>query len=343
MIGFTTKEWATWLSRGARPVPRRGVAALVSVLTVVFVLAPAGCGNYSNEDLEFMSAVPQREDVTIEVPRRGNLVTAGTAEAWKTTLDVTRGFNRTADAFLSLIEKVRSHYPTSRNANERIWGPFPAEKNPGWQIEFHMLKRLDVAVPRFEYRLIMIPPTGVVLPSGQPVTQIIGGSFDAAGGVRVGAGHLTVTLDEARLAGIAFPGLDKLRELTIDYQTRTWPRHVEMTILNLADAPADAPSADPISATYVYERAENGDGAMTFTFAANVVPETGVLETLMVESRWLGTGPGRSDTTVTGGDTPGGTATSLECWNETFMSTYLFQSWAPGMATGQPDSCIPRL
>ena len=112
-----------------------------------------------------------------------------------------------------------------------------------------------------------------------------------------------------------------------------------MTILSLPDDPAVV----SVAATYVYERAENGDGAMTFTFAKNVVTTTLAAEVLMVESRWLGTGPGRADTTVTGGDTPGGMATALECWNQDFESSYRIQSWNAAAPTGDPASCIPLL
>ena len=41
---------------------------------VVSTLAAAtrrGCGNYSNEDLEFMNAVPAREDISAQHAARG--------------------------------------------------------------------------------------------------------------------------------------------------------------------------------------------------------------------------------------------------------------------------------
>ena len=310
-----------------------------TLAAATLALALPACGNYSNEDLEYMSAIPQRDDVAIEVPRRGMLVAATAAEGWRTTLDVTRSLNRVADAFLSLVEKIRTYSPTKRLPDERVWGPYPAEDHPGWQIEFHMQRIEDGggATTGFEYALVMIPPAGVTLAMGGPSTQIIGGSFDASGGVRVGQGQLTVTLAEGRAAGLEFGGLERLVTLGIDYRTRVWPRMVTMQIENL---PSDT---DLVRADYVYEREENGDGAMTFAVPKNLVEGPLGEEILAIKSRWLGTGSGRADTSVTGGDVPVG-ATAVECWGDDYRSSYKFQSWIPEpKATGDAASCISTL
>lgn len=297
----------------------------------------SGCGNYSNEDLEYMSAIPQREDVAIEVPRRGLLVTVGAADGWRTTADVTRALNRTADAFLGLIDAIRRNAPTRRLPDQRIWGPFPADEHPGWQVEFRMRRTvMDGQAVSFDYALAMIPSAGVTLPGNATETIIIGGTFAASGGVRVGEGHMSITLVDARAAGLVFRDLDKLRVLTIDYRTRAWPRAVTMHLEN-EPSDTDAPSAD-----YTYEQAENGDGAMTFSLPRDIVPGPLGPETLSVQSRWLGAGQGRADISVTGGDVVG-QATSVECWGTDFQSTYKAQSWAPGDTTGDVATCIPRL
>ena len=335
--GFSDRSAAPDSARS----PIRAARRRFVVAAALLALAPA-CGNYSNEDLEFMSAIPQSADVELEVPRRGLLVSATAAEGWRTTLEVTRTLNRTAGAFLSLIDRIRAHTPTRRLPDERIWGPVPADEHPGWQLEFRMQRELDAdgVTTGFRYALLMTPPAGVVLPGGGDSTQIMGGTFDASGGVRVGAGRLVVTLDDGRAAGLEFRGLERLRQLTIDYSTRVWPRMVTMMVENLPGG------TDPVSATYAYEQAENGDGAMAFTFQQDAVPSpvgTGPLtETLMVHSRWLGTGPGRVDTSLSGGDVPG-VATAVECWGGDYRSSYKFQSWDPAAASGMESTCISRL
>jgi hypothetical protein len=180
----------------------------------------------------------------------------------------------------------------------------------------------------------MIPPAGVALPGNAEEIVIIGGTFAASGGVRVGEGHMSIALVEARAAGLVFKDLDKLRTLTIDYSTRAWPRRVTMHIEN-EPSDTDAPSAD-----YTYEQAETGDAAMTFSLLKDMVAGPLGFETLSVQSRWLATGQGRADISVTGGDVVG-EASSLECWGNDFQSTYKTQSWSPD-TTGDSAACINR-
>lgn len=302
-------------------------------LAVTAALPSAGCGNYSNEDLEFMSVLPVREDVAVEVPRRGSLVVTG-PEGWLTTLRVTHDLNAAADAFLGLIDTVRGYYPTTRRTNERIWGPFPADQNPGWQVQMVMTKMPGPPV-MFLYVLEMIAPPEAGLANPLP---IISGSFDAAGGLRLGDGTLTVTLDDARAAGVELRGLEQLRTLNIRYQVETALRHVELDIVQL---PQSLDPNAPTMASYTFERAENGDSAMTFSFPNDVIPG-GALETLAFTTRWLGSGQGRTDITVTGGEAPAG-AGSTECWNDNYILTYKLQSWLPAAELGDPSTCISPL
>jgi len=62
-----------------------------SLLLAATLLAGA-CGNYSNEDLEFMNAVPAREDLAANMPR-SMILPANEAELSRDTHDVIRTFN----------------------------------------------------------------------------------------------------------------------------------------------------------------------------------------------------------------------------------------------------------
>lgn len=310
-------------------------AAVAGSLAAAF--AVTGCGNYSNEDLEFMDVLPKLEDVEVQVPPRAALLVADAAPSWQTTWNVTRTMNGVAAAFLGLVDGIRSHYPTSGEGNLRVWGPFPAENQPGWQVLMRMTKGRDpvTAQPRFDYVLAMLPPPGVVVPTGSEV-EIISGDFSVTGGVRRGVGHLDVTIDEARAAGLVLPGLEKLRTLAIAYDNSAWPRHLHMVLDNLppADPTKESPHAD-----YDYLRAENGDAAMAFSFQQDVVPGPLGVDVVFIESRWLARGEGRSHLSVLSGD-GAGAATVLECWDERFQSTYRLASWEI-FPTGDAATCIP--
>src|SRR4029079_14503917 len=91
-----------------------------SVLLAVAALL-ASCGNYSNEDLEFMNAVPTHEDISANMPPSA-LVT-GEAELSKETHDVITNFNGLL-GILEGVDKIRTYPPTSRIPNGRVWGPF---------------------------------------------------------------------------------------------------------------------------------------------------------------------------------------------------------------------------
>ena len=324
----TTTGARCFVVRGARR------AALALWLAGLALGGGAACGNYSNEDLEFMSAIPVASDLSVEQPARAAILIGDVAEGAKTTFQTTRTLNATAAAFLGLVDAVRAYSPTSRATNQRTWGPFPDDKNPGWRWIFEMTKNVDVSPVRFEYTLSLIPPSGVALSGGGASSVVIGGYFEAAGSARLGVGQLELTPTEARTAGATFGDLDTLDELSIKYDTRGPSRQVTMFIQNVP--PAD-PTASATSATYDYALDEAGVGTMTFVVVQDIVPGPLGLETLSIKSRWYATAEGRWDVAITGGDSAG--ATLVECWNERLASTYRLPSWTN--LTGDPATCIP--
>jgi len=301
---------------------------------VAFALACLGaCGNYSNDDLEFMDAIPAQNETTVELPLRPAAVLPSAADGWRQTLEVSRTFNATAVGLLTLVDRIRSNYPTTRNSQTRIWGPYPAEDNPGWQVEFSMTK--DPALNRFEYRLEMIPPAGVTLALGGSRTLVLAGRFDTSGAAKVGQGHVELSPGEARLAGVAFKGLDRLQMLVLDYDTRGLAQSIDMTLDY--DPPAD-PVMDVARAAYHYRRDQTGLHDMQFDADKDIVPGPAGVDTMHIQSRWQADGQGREDISITAGD-GAGVAMAAECWNTRFQSTFKSLSWSPP-AVGDPATCI---
>src|SRR4051812_35717650 len=112
------------------------------------VLFAAACGNYSNEDLEFMNAVPARVDIAAEMPR--SLILPGNeAELSRLTHDVVASFNGALD-FLDAADLIRAYQPTGRIPNGRVWGPIPMDDHPGWQWRF-VVTRDPAAPENFSY------------------------------------------------------------------------------------------------------------------------------------------------------------------------------------------------
>jgi hypothetical protein len=318
----------------------RSAAALVGMLSVggTGLLAGAGCGNYSNEDLEYLTALPQTDDVSMEAPLKAAVSRADEDDALKMTTAVTRMVNLTAFELLALVDRIRTFTPTAREPNGRIWGPFADDKNPGWQLAFRMTKSAaaDGVTPHFDYELVMIGPPGTNFGSDgspTPETTVLSGWFERAGRAGAGTGHLSLTPKPARDAGAVLPNLEKVIKYAFDYDNRSSPRTLDVTSLN--EKPAD-PTRDAESATYHYERASNGDGGMTFTFLQDTVEGPAGVDTLQIASRWRGTGEGRARISVLAGDGAG--TMWVDCWATTSLTSYDERT-----GLGDQSTCIPEL
>jgi hypothetical protein len=306
------------------------VAAIIGVVPL-----GAGCGNYSNEDLEFMNALPEKEDLTAQVPARSALVLGDAAELYRMTRDVAGVFNGIVDAFLSLIDTIRSYPPTTRRTNERIWGPGPAKEQPGWLVQMDMVRK-DLATFRYAVQFRRADFVGA---ADQGWIDILTGTFAAAGGVRKGSGTLVITTAAARAAGLD-PNLGSLDQMTALYDTHAFPITVNLMFKNLANP---VQPTDPTEGTYAYAAQENGQGALMFDFSANSIAGPAGLDTFEVTSRWLGTGEGRGDLQVVSGDAAG--ARETQCWDQRFRAVYTDKPWAPLEDIGAPSDCaaIPTL
>src|SRR5205807_326075 len=131
-------------------------------------------------------------------------------------------------------------------------------------------------------------------------------------------GHVELTPAPARDAGAVLPGLDKLMSLTIDYDSQDWPRTLTIDVL---DVPTVDTMADALHANYSYQRAQNGDGAMSFSFLKDVIMGPLGVDTLQITSHWQGTGAGRGDIAVTGGD-GAGLISWTDCWAPDSTTAY---------------------
>lgn len=322
------------------PAKKISRPSLALAALVVGAAGQGACGNYSNEDLEFMSALPQTDDVALDSSLRAAGRGTDEDDALKMTVRVTTAVKTVERGALAFIDKVRTTYPTARDQNARIWGPFPDDKNQGWQVELRMTKALasDGVTPHFEYEMVMIAPPPInfgtdLAPRSE--TQVLGGWFESVGRARGGVGELVLTPKPARDAGAAGSDLEKLVSATFDYDNRTWPRILDLSIVN--EPPAD-PKMEAESATYHYEGAQNGDGGMRFSFLQDSVPGPLGVETLEVASRWRGTGEGQAKVSVLAGDGMGFGWT--DCWDAASRTSYNNRpvNGAPS-TVGDPATC----
>jgi hypothetical protein len=302
----------------------------------------AGCGNYSNEDLEFMSALPQRADLTVEMPARRSAVTLlEEAELARTTRATTRDLNNLTAILVGLVDLIRSYPPTTRTRDSRVWGPFGP--GPTETVNRDFLRRMivtrDALDPNvFDYEI-------AVHKIGSADTEwpvFLRGSFDAGAPARRGNGHLEVILADVRAAGLNVDDWQRLDHLEIDYRNprpaiAQDPIHILMHITNLDDDPTDATPAP--TATYDYRETAEGQGQMTFDVFSNIVLVTPQLEHVNITSLWFPDGEGRAQLTVEAGDGVG--AQQTECWDHSFRPTFNAKPWMPAENVGTDSSVCP--
>ena len=297
------------------------------VLMLALAAVAAGCGNYSNEDLEYMSVVPEQRELAANLPAAQSAVQlAGAAELYKTTHNVTETLNGILDKLLGLIDTIRHYSPSSRTADSRTWGPFPpSPDNPDWRGEMQISRPTP---SRFDYWFGVVPTAS---PDDLPL-QFLNGNFQFGANLREGHGELDITTAQARAGGVNL-NLGLLDHMETAYDVVGPTVSVKMTITNLPN-PLD-PSAIR-TATYQYAVVADGRGAMTFTFMADAVPGPAV-ETIQLTSRWLPTGEGHAEAEVLAGDGAG--AKQIQCWNAALAVTYNSKPWAPQENVGDPSAC----
>jgi hypothetical protein len=301
-------------------------AAIFCVLGLA--AAACGTGTWSNDDLQFLNALPAKGDLASQLPndgvKRAGLTGSGIARrqdelvgdrslTYQGALDASDNFNKGLDGILSIIETVRAVPPSLRDGPRRVWGPYPADQTPGFEVRVVMDKTSD---NEFAYR-IEFSKKG----SGEWIT-FLQGDFLASSGIRKGVGSLTLLARQARANGLpTSPDLDKLDTLDVTYATDADPIYVSM---NLKLMP-------PLeSASYEARRYADKHGQIRFVLSGATLDKLTGPQTLQVSTIWLPTGEGRSESTVIAGTGKG--LRYIECWDAAFVSTWISSTWTA--ATG---------
>ncbi|MFP2895471.1 hypothetical protein [Corallococcus sp. 4LFB] len=293
-------------------------------LALPCLLAVACGGDFSNDDLEFHNALPQREDLAAKLPdtaRSGqglgtraqrlsaSQVLGGTSELALQAYTAGTRFNTSVDGLLSLLELFRDAPPTTRETDRRIWGPFPAKDHPGHELRFVMERQGASFAYLLQYR-----PSG----GGESAWwTYLPGTFKADGGIRKGEGTLALDLEEARAHGFETGDATALDRLDIGYQTKALPTRVELLFTG-------AGAAVPLT-RYASRQTPEGLGEMAFRLPGVDLIPGGLLETLDILARWTPDGRGVLVLNILEGDAMG--AQYTECWDVRTRITFMQRNW----------------
>jgi hypothetical protein len=299
---------------------------LARISTVALLCIGLGaCGNYSNDDVDFQLALPDQGDM--EAKLQVSVSRADSAEYYKLTRNAVLNFNAMVVNLTALVDAVRGYVPTSRNGNERTWGPFPDDKHPGWEIRIVMrrstasqtLLHMDYWV---QLRQVGQGDSGWV--------SLLTGQYTSQGSARTGYGDIHFNVQTSRAAGYpadSDPGLVELDHLDVCYNNSGDPTAcantngaavlVDMQITNL-------PNAKTQAAHYVYELAQDSSGLMQFDWQGTT--DSGLAITATMHARWMATGAGRADLVAdVTPNLPKQTTLGIDCWGPDTVETYSYR------------------
>ncbi|WNG26230.1 hypothetical protein F0U62_21025 [Cystobacter fuscus] len=306
-------------------------------LLLLGCLATACGGNISNDDLQFLNALPTREELSAKLPgaesfgsrgssrqHLGSLALGELSQFYANTRRAADDFNRGLDGVFSYLEGVRKNPPTTRTPEFRIWGPMENPRHPGHEMRFKMEREPEGFTFRVEFR-----------PMGSDEAawwSALEGRVYPEGGPRRGEGTLSILMARMRDHGIQEPWFMGQERLDVDYQTSTLPISVRMHFV-----PDTLGSGTETG--YVYHELPGGPGQMRFLGEDIDFVSGEQKEKVAVLSRWTQDQGGMATVEVTGGDVPAGSsATLVECWDASFRITYEKRSWEM-LEEGNASSC----
>lgn len=302
-------------------------------LFVISIAVLSGClGNWSNEDLEFASALPLKSELQSKLPttaaqplsgegtRRDPL---GIGEASQSYLDAKKAssdFNALLDGLLSIVEAVRNLAPTTREDNARTWGPFPDDKNPGYEVEL-IITRADATNFTWAIKYRQRQPQGEWF-------DVVTGTFVSSGGIRKGKGTVVILIAENAAKLKTLQAFGPIARITTAYVTDEDPITVGM---QFAFSSNDAGYSE-----LGYGYRENGDKAGKINFGLRTTDPNVLL--LNTTAGWLPDGAGQATANVAEGAYTG--ASAIECWDSQFKTVYAFANWPGGVNIGSAANCV---
>ncbi|MBI5509654.1 MAG: hypothetical protein HY903_12950 [Deltaproteobacteria bacterium] len=308
-------------------------ARIVSFFAVITIAAVAACSPLSDE--KFRRAIPSDKSVTVNAPERdANALTSidatlgATSDYYVTTRRLSRGINGGVRSFVGLIRQIVSQPVTSRDGDRRIWGPGADALDP----VFYRLVATEESPDHFAYALEARPKASEDLDANY--LPLISGTSDISSGKNDGKGTLTLHLDNAVTMDPSACGTGSLDAI---YDTTGEPQFLTVAFNDFSTCDEEADGKKPMqAASYYFARAADGSGNFQFIVTGDV--HNGALlplvdETFAIRSRWLPTGEGRSDVSISGGDLLAhdgiAAVTASECWDSSFALT--FQTISPAV------------
>jgi hypothetical protein len=329
------------------------------ILVSLVVLATA-CGR--SRPVDFNYGVPTKEMVNVRVPDSASsplrssdaealgprsmadlnqqlsmmAVQGETSDLYGLTVLATVVVNGSTLWVLGALRDVTARRPTSVSGNTAVYGPHTPFLSPiTWKLSVtrtdfnvftYVLEGKDKDAPDSAYRTVL---------SGSHTVSV-----DVAGDPMPGYGQGTFLIEWDQANDL--PGRAQDTGSCEFSYARVGPSAnttVDVTFNNTVD---NDPSAT-FNAEYRFLLEPSQAGRFEFALDLNIHPFNPykpALERWAIKSRWTAQGAGRSDVRVTGGELTA-PETVNECWDASFLSTYLARSYDPAANYGNSDTaCV---
>ncbi|MDB4954706.1 MAG: uncharacterized protein JWO36_2275 [Myxococcales bacterium] len=277
--------------------------------TCVLSLAATGCIKQDAPPEGIAKAIPTNDQVAIKLPANAARLDAPAlgqlSTYYVTTRGVTQTFNGGSAWALILVHTIVQYPVTSVSGNTYTWGPWSGNAlDPA-------IYKLDVTANgdgTFDYTLSGHAKSDAT----NHFLAVIDGHADPRPGELLGNGSFLLDFEAARTVN-PIDNANNKGQVDVHYDLAA--KHLDLMIIS-----TDA-NGQPASADYSYDETAGGGGNMTFSVLANV-GGTAAAETATIRSRWLGTGAGRGDARISGGDLGSAQALASECWSTAFTRVY---------------------
>ncbi len=289
------------------------------------LLLLVGCGGLTNapflEDEAFSAALPSanRARITIETAgedgRRARLDRLWMLEL---TLNVSSVVNSYVQQVLSAVDVVRTRRPDGRGEDWRRWGPYPFRGDQ--EVTGTMVRDGATYAWRFD-----VDPT-----AGGDGIRPVHGEHIAGDAARSGVGTMNLDLDAWAAAGFG----TLTGTATVAYDLRDG-RTMRITLESVPDG--DGGGAGDAEIWFSLQQGQQG----RFEYEAqDDINDNGIVEDLLVVTRWVPGGPGRADAEVSWGDAEGYAWRVTQCWSANAELVYEADNLGMLETVGSEADCV---
>jgi hypothetical protein len=326
---------------------KRGLSRVGSVVAVAALLQ--GCVLKEQDDVSrFQEAIPEADSVRVAGPEdaQGNGSSGGQSiqsdEPWANgpwakyygfTRQVRKGVNQVAAAVLGSVWIIVHTRPTTIDEKEATWGPWTDSLEP----VTYRFRVTEVGEKEYEYRLEGRPKASSS--DGDYKTVLLGKGW-GRGHASHGDGSFVIDLDTAyELDPFNAGGESGKIKITHDL-----PPDITSNLFAQPRTVTAEVTPTKSDEWYTVKSQSNADGTGTLKVDASADADDSNMtqkEDISILSQWNGTGAGRADITLTGGDVPAdpGKVTAVECWGSDFYRVYYSDSINYESTEGDASAC----